>query len=130
MVRYVGVNKWHNSLWECRCSCGGTKVVPANRLSGGRTRSCGCLTRYKTADRKVREIQKEIFGFRDVPGVVWKKSHSVWLVRIKIHGESIFIGHFKSHRSAVKARHDAEKLYLGEGVQCHETNRGTERFVY
>lgn len=26
----------------CRCDCGGSKVVPINSLSGGRTISCGC----------------------------------------------------------------------------------------
>jgi hypothetical protein len=30
-------------LWECRCDCGHTAIVPAESLSSGNTRSCGCL---------------------------------------------------------------------------------------
>lgn len=31
------------SMWLCRCECGNTTIVPLNRLSRGKTRSCGCL---------------------------------------------------------------------------------------
>lgn len=31
------------STWECRCSCGSSVTVMANKLSSGHTRSCGCL---------------------------------------------------------------------------------------
>ena len=29
--------------WECRCDCGNTTVVAANKLAKGHTQSCGCL---------------------------------------------------------------------------------------
>ena len=29
--------------WRCSCSCGGTIVVPTDRLRAGKTKSCGCL---------------------------------------------------------------------------------------
>lgn len=40
---YRGDNKSHMSTWLCKCECGGEIVVPYGRLSGGNTRSCGCL---------------------------------------------------------------------------------------
>lgn len=31
--------------WECRCDCGGVKIVALSNLRQGRTHSCGCLQR-------------------------------------------------------------------------------------
>jgi len=31
------------AFWECRCDCGGRKVVAGLRLRNGNNRSCGCL---------------------------------------------------------------------------------------
>ena len=33
----------HRSLWECKCDCGTEKIITADRLLSGHTRSCGCL---------------------------------------------------------------------------------------
>lgn len=35
--------------WLCDCVCGSVKVVPSTSLLGGRTRSCGCLQRERSA---------------------------------------------------------------------------------
>lgn len=32
-------------FWECRCDCGEVRIVRGNSLVGGRTKSCGCLSR-------------------------------------------------------------------------------------
>ncbi len=39
----VGSDKKKDRLWECLCDCGKFTVVPAYRLKGGITKSCGCL---------------------------------------------------------------------------------------
>ena len=31
------------AFWICKCDCGKRKVIAANTLSGGHTKSCGCL---------------------------------------------------------------------------------------
>jgi hypothetical protein len=43
--------KGRNARWLCRCECGKTLIVYGNNLHSGRTRSCGCLHREKTAQR-------------------------------------------------------------------------------
>lgn len=30
-------------IWKCKCSCGGSKDVPASYLLNGHTKSCGCI---------------------------------------------------------------------------------------
>ena len=32
-----------STVWECVCSCGASRQIPAENLKTGRTRSCGCL---------------------------------------------------------------------------------------
>ena len=39
-----------SALWLCKCDCGNTPIVSSPRLTGGRTRSCGCL-RKETPNR-------------------------------------------------------------------------------
>lgn len=33
--------------WRCICDCGRPVITPSRPLRDGRTKSCGCLTRYK-----------------------------------------------------------------------------------
>lgn len=40
-ISYVGKGKW-----LCNCDCGGTTIIRTGKLTGGYTKSCGCL--YKT----------------------------------------------------------------------------------
>lgn len=49
-------------LWECVCSCGGSKIVNGRNLLMGYTRSCGCLLREssrKLAKKLVITNKKE-----------------------------------------------------------------------
>ncbi len=32
----------HRALWRCRCDCGREKVIRADALLSGSTKSCGC----------------------------------------------------------------------------------------
>lgn len=42
VIRYVGNNKRHSSLWKCKCDCGNEIVVTSENLRTGHTTSCGC----------------------------------------------------------------------------------------
>lgn len=44
-VKCVGKDQRGRPLWECKCDCGGTKIVSSDNLSSGKSKSCGCLLR-------------------------------------------------------------------------------------
>lgn len=54
LVKYL-INKW-----ECRCSCGNTKIVKTENLNNDNTRSCGCLKTDVGKQRadKLRELSR------------------------------------------------------------------------
>jgi hypothetical protein len=39
------------SAWLCQCDCGNTKVIKADELKSGDTKSCGCLNDEKRKER-------------------------------------------------------------------------------
>lgn len=43
--------------FKCRCECGVEKEIPVGRLSGGHSKSCGCLSKEVFADN-MRKAQK------------------------------------------------------------------------
>lgn len=45
-------------LWLCHCDCGTEKVVAANVLRNGNTRSCGCLRRESVCARNTKHGHK------------------------------------------------------------------------
>lgn len=55
-------DKWRNSKWLCQCDCGNVKIVRAGNLSGGQTKSCGCLARETTSRRSLKNLEEIRFG--------------------------------------------------------------------
>lgn len=47
IARAAENRKSGEARWICRCSCGGSRVVPGRNLRSGRTQSCGCIKREK-----------------------------------------------------------------------------------
>ena len=45
VLRYVGVNKHRQRMWQCLCDCGTVAVVRGLTLRSGSTASCGCYRR-------------------------------------------------------------------------------------
>ena len=41
------------TLWECKCDCGNTTVLPISALTSGNTMSCGCLHRERVKSIKL-----------------------------------------------------------------------------
>ena len=44
-------NKNKRTMWLCKCDCGKEKIVGANELKSGTTKSCGCYNLEKLSDR-------------------------------------------------------------------------------
>lgn len=42
-IKPVGKDKYHQTLWLCKCDCGKECTTNTNRLCQGKTKSCGCL---------------------------------------------------------------------------------------
>jgi len=42
-ISFAGRNKHGKALWLCKCDCGQEKSILLNSLTGGKTKSCGCL---------------------------------------------------------------------------------------
>lgn len=47
IVRFVGMNSFRVSIYECLCECGTVKQIERSNLIKGHTTSCGCYNRDK-----------------------------------------------------------------------------------
>ena len=43
VIKRVDNNKFKQVQWLCKCDCGNEKIITANALRSGNTKSCGCL---------------------------------------------------------------------------------------
>jgi hypothetical protein len=43
VLEFAGIDRHHNSLWKCLCSCGNIKVIKGRNLIIKKNKSCGCL---------------------------------------------------------------------------------------
>lgn len=68
--------------------------------------------RWTTADVQARN--KRIKNPTGVPGVRRRKDSGKWHAVLKIKGKVIHLGLFEKLEDAIKARKDAEKIYLGD----------------
>lgn len=46
------VTKRRGAVWLCRCDCGIEKPIRGENLTGGSSRSCGCLNRERLDERR------------------------------------------------------------------------------
>lgn len=115
-------------LWECRCDCGNTRIVPAAYLLEGEVRSCGCLhdelfARHRkrawesahqggTQPGLLREMKPRAGNRSGVRGVSWHKAQRKWQARITFQGKTIFLGYFDKLKDAANARKAAEENYF------------------
>lgn len=59
---YVSPKGDTNTRWLCLCDCGKYVVVSQSRLMSGNTKSCGCLRREMSSERKLDDLTGERFG--------------------------------------------------------------------
>jgi len=46
-------------IWNCKCDCGNYKETIGTRLKGGRTKSCGCLSKESTVNANLARKLKD-----------------------------------------------------------------------
>jgi hypothetical protein len=56
VLNVVGVNKFQQALWNCKCDCGNTTVTVGRQLINSDTRSCGCLAKEHSARQGKKNI--------------------------------------------------------------------------
>ncbi|MDF3858100.1 hypothetical protein P3W70_07070 [Achromobacter denitrificans] len=61
--------------WQCTCDCGSVRLVLANNLKKGNSKSCGCVGRAKCA-RRMASLNR-------VHGDAGSKEHQIWAGIIK-----------------------------------------------
>lgn len=57
VIRYIGVDKKHHSLWECLCDCGTTKIVQGSQLVQKLVQSCNCLQKTRAIRHGLSETK-------------------------------------------------------------------------
>lgn len=48
--------------WHCKCDCGNEKDVYVSSLTGGKSKSCGCLSREVVSREKLKNLTGKKFG--------------------------------------------------------------------
>ena len=118
-----------HARWLCKCDCGNEKVISAQVLVNGNTKSCGCLNIEnckKMSDKSNAEFAKE--GTRldlisptnkksknntsGVTGVSWDKTFQKWNAYIMLKRKRKNLGYFKDKQDAINARKEAEEKYF------------------
>lgn len=64
-IRSIGLDKWNNVIWECKCECGNTHATRASQLLSGRIKSCGCSHTICKKTRKRSNVNLRLYS-------VWK----------------------------------------------------------
>lgn len=60
VISFVGKDKFHKARWSCICECGTKKIVAAQSLMRGYTKSCGCYRSEINKSEKRRKQNSEI----------------------------------------------------------------------
>ena len=113
------------AVWLCRCDCGGKKVIdvisPLLVLISGNTCSCGCLkvdvgkvsmdaNIGRVEGTQLSRLQKRGFGSSStgVGGVSFRKGTGMYVARITLKRNTVYLGSFPTLEEAAKARVVAE----------------------
>jgi hypothetical protein len=135
VLSYYGV-KGHETMWNCKCSCGNTKIIAKNSLING-TKSCGCLLKEINTKRCLIDLTGQRFGrwtvlCRDESKrkyVHWLcrcdcgTEKSVWNQSLK-NGDSQSCGCYKADRSRSNLFKDITGLVFGRLTVLRQVNLG------
>jgi len=72
VIRQASIDRFGHRKWLCQCDCGNTKVVRAQSLLSGHTKSCGCLNREEAAKRLMGH------GLHTKHGLRYTRLYRIW----------------------------------------------------
>ena len=124
--------------YDCLCECGTVRLVRANSIRTGRSKSCGCLRRERALNIIINNSANRIainraFGTnfdaieRDRPyknnkcgykGVHWCQSQGLWKALIYVQKKCIYLGGYRNIEDAIRARKDAEEKYFAPLIEA------------
>ena len=119
-------------IWECKCSCGNTCYYSVNRLTQGRTQSCGCyydetrktLINYRKDVKEdtllstlVTSKTKRNDNTSGHTGVYFDKRSGKWFAMITFQKKKHYLGYYKEKEDAIKARERAEEEYFDPFIE-------------
>lgn len=101
VIEFAGI-KNHCATWRCMCECGNERIVSANNLKNGHTKSCGCYNRAI-----VHSLAKDLTGqkfnsWTVIRRVAYKSNRIMWHCKCECGNErdlssgQLTSGHSKS----------------------------------
>ena len=97
-----------SAYWKCKCDCGNIITVRGTNLRNGKTKSCGCLSKEKAAQRfsemnrkNISQLQGKTFGYLTALYPLEERKHGaiVWHCQCKcgntydVRSDSLVSGH-------------------------------------
>lgn len=123
-------NKKGSILWFCKCLCGNELLVPTSQLTGGKTRSCGCIKENMKGENhpsynpllteEDRRRKRYIAGgdsTRKIREKVFKRDSYTCFLCSKVGGD-LNAHHLNSWDAYIEQRYDLENLVTLCNV-CH-----------
>lgn len=119
-------------IWKCICDCGKEVAYSVNRLTRGKTLSCGCLYRESrsTASENRRDavdgtllstlvtsLEPRSDNSSGCTGVWHDKQKDKWHAYINFQKKRYNLGIFRTREQAVKARKAAEERFYAPMIQ-------------
>jgi HNH endonuclease len=93
-----------NYIWKCLCDCGNIVEIAGSSLTGGYTKSCGCLNKEIVSKLNTKNLKGERFGKLIAIENTRKKSYNCFLWKCicdcgketEVKSSSLINGHTKS----------------------------------
>lgn len=118
------------ATWICKCDCGNTTTVDAEKLRNGRTRSCGCAFGEVVSQKKRKDITGQRFGrlivVKFIPMNERDNRDRQWLCKcdcgnyVQVNGTKLRSGHTNScgcliadrtRETCQKFKHQDKRMY-------------------
>lgn len=91
--------------WICQCDCGNLKIIAANSLTTGKTKSCGCLNQELKKQRSGKNHPKWNHDKSDEDRLDRRRYEEYYLWRRAVHERCDYKCQICQHNSSLVAHH-------------------------